>query len=44
MKADIYNKGLQFKMIVRIKGEGREMADGGFVDWTQQYAPARSQC
>ncbi|HTI11332.1 MAG TPA: hypothetical protein VL832_22320 [Puia sp.] len=31
-----YYKGLQFKMIVQIKGEEREMADGGFVDWTQQ--------
>jgi len=31
-----YYKGIQFKMIVEIKGRDIEIADGGFVDWTQQ--------
>ncbi len=31
-----YYKGIQFKMIVEINGQEREIADGGLVDWTQQ--------
>ncbi len=31
-----YYKGLQFKMIIDWDGRGIEIADGGFVDWTQQ--------
>ena len=31
-----YYKGLQFKVVIRIGGEELEIADGGFVDWTQQ--------
>ena len=31
-----YYKGIQFKMIIGIDGSEIEIADGGFVDWTQQ--------
>jgi len=31
-----YYKGIQFKMVVAINGQEIEIADGGFVDWTQQ--------
>jgi hypothetical protein len=30
-----YYKGLQFKVIINIKGQDMEIADGGFNDWTQ---------
>ncbi|GAB3929972.1 hypothetical protein [Larkinella terrae] len=31
-----YYKGLQFKAIITLRGQDHEIADGGFVDWTQQ--------
>ncbi|HVU58740.1 MAG TPA: hypothetical protein VHD83_26955 [Puia sp.] len=31
-----YYKGIQFKMIIEAAGREWEIADGGFVDWTQQ--------
>ena len=31
-----YYKGIQFKMIIEGAGREWEIADGGFVDWTQQ--------
>ena len=31
-----YYKDIQFKMIIEGAGREREIADGGFVDWTQQ--------
>ncbi|HEY4325803.1 MAG TPA: hypothetical protein VGN20_17550 [Mucilaginibacter sp.] len=31
-----YYKGIQFKMIIEINDKEFEIADGGFVDWTQQ--------
>lgn len=31
-----YYKGLQFKVYIRLQGSVAEIADGGFVDWTQQ--------
>lgn len=31
-----YYKGVQFKIIIEINGGQVEIADGGFVDWTQQ--------
>jgi hypothetical protein len=31
-----YYKGIQFKMIIEVNGREIEIADGGFVDWTQQ--------
>lgn len=31
-----YYKGLQFKVVIEVDGEELEIADGGFVDWTQQ--------
>jgi len=31
-----YYTGLQFKAIVAVEGQEVEIADGGFVDWTQQ--------
>ena len=31
-----YYKGIQFKMIIEVAGREWEIADGGFVDWTQQ--------
>lgn len=34
--ANNYYKGIQFKMIIQINEMQIEIADGGFVDWTQQ--------
>jgi hypothetical protein len=31
-----YYKGIQFKMIIELNEQEIEIADGGFVDWTQQ--------
>ena len=31
-----YYKGIQFKVIIEIGSREREIADGGFVDWTQK--------
>lgn len=31
-----YYKGLQYKAIITLHGQEHEIADGGFVDWTQQ--------
>jgi hypothetical protein len=31
-----YYKGIQFKVIIEIKDRELEIADGGFVDWTQK--------
>lgn len=31
-----YYKGIQFKMIIKLNDQEIEIADGGFVDWTQQ--------
>ncbi len=31
-----YYKGLQFKVYIRLENSVAEIADGGFVDWTQQ--------
>lgn len=38
-----YYKGIQFKMVVDLKGEDIEIADGGFVDWTQQLLGNRKE-
>ena len=35
-EANNYYKGIQFKMIIELNGLQIEIADGGFVDWTQQ--------
>jgi len=32
-----YYKGIQYKVDIRVNGKHYEIADGGFVDWTQQY-------
>ncbi|WP_421827143.1 hypothetical protein [Larkinella sp.] len=31
-----YYKGLQYKVLVTVRGQDYEIGDGGFVDWTQQ--------
>jgi len=31
-----YYKGIQFKLLVGIKGSEYEIVDGGFVDWSQK--------
>lgn len=31
-----YYKGLQYKVVIEVKGQSVEIGDGGFVDWTQQ--------
>ena len=31
-----YYKGIQYKVDINVKGKTYEIADGGFVDWTQQ--------
>jgi hypothetical protein len=38
-----YYKGIQFKMVVDLKGMEIEIADGGFVDWTQQLLGNRKE-
>lgn len=31
-----YYQGIQYKVDIRVNGKTYEIADGGFVDWTQQ--------
>jgi hypothetical protein len=31
-----YYKGIQYKVDIKVNGKNYEIADGGFVDWTQQ--------
>ncbi|MFD1142053.1 hypothetical protein ACFQ4C_13085 [Larkinella insperata] len=31
-----YYKGLQYKILITVRGQEYEIGDGGFVDWTQQ--------
>jgi len=38
-----YYKGIQFKMIIDVAGQEWEIADGGFVDWTQQLLEDRKE-
>lgn len=38
-----YYKGTQFKMIIDLAGRECEIADGGFVDWTQQLLEDRKE-
>jgi hypothetical protein len=38
-----YYKGIQFKVIIGVKGRTFEIADGGFVDWTQQLLQNRKE-
>ncbi len=38
-----YYKGIQYKVIIRIKGKTFEIGDGGFVDWTQQLLQNRKE-
>jgi hypothetical protein len=35
-KENNYYKGMQFKMVIEVNGQALDIADGGFVDWTQQ--------
>ena len=35
-KENLYYKGIQYKVDISYKGKTFEIADGGFVDWTQQ--------
>jgi hypothetical protein len=35
-KENQYYQGLQFKVVCRLQGRELEIADGGFVDWTQK--------
>ena len=41
--ANAYYKGIQFKMVVDLAGGEWEIADGGFVDWTQQLLEDRKE-
>ena len=38
-----YYKGIQFKMIIGLAGGEWEIADGGFVDWTQRMLEDRKE-
>lgn len=38
-----YYAGIQFKAVITIKGQEIEIADGGFVDWTQQILNNRKE-
>lgn len=38
-----YYKGLQYKVNIVVKGNSYEIADGGFVDWTQQLLQNKKQ-
>jgi hypothetical protein len=38
-----YYQGIQFKMIIEVAGREWEIADGGFVDWTQQLLGDRKE-
>ena len=35
-KGNNYYKRIQYKVDITMKGKAYEIADGGFVDWTQQ--------
>jgi hypothetical protein len=38
-----YYRGIQFKMIIDLAGREWEIADGGFVDWTQRLLEDRKE-
>ncbi|HZE82950.1 MAG TPA: hypothetical protein VE035_01515 [Puia sp.] len=38
-----YYKGIQFKMMIEMKGKVFEIADGGMVDWTQRLLGNRKE-
>lgn len=38
-----YYTGIQFKMMIGVDGTDMEIADGGFVDWTQQLLGNRKE-
>jgi len=38
-----YYKGIQFKILIGIKGNEYEIADGGFVDWSQKLLGNRKE-
>lgn len=38
-----YYQGLQFKIMLTIDGQEFDIADGGFVDWTQQLLQNRKE-
>ena len=42
-KENNYYKGIQFKMVIEVNGQVLEIADGGFVDWTQQLLGNRKE-
>ena len=42
-KESNYYKGLQYKADIVFKGKSYEIADGGFVDWTQQLLQNRKE-
>jgi hypothetical protein len=35
-KKNNYYQGIQFKVVITVKDQEFEIADGGFVDWTQK--------
>jgi hypothetical protein len=41
--ANNYYDGIQFKLIIGVDGREIEIADGGFVDWTQQLLANRKE-
>jgi hypothetical protein len=41
--ANNYYKGIQFKLVITINDQEIEIADGGFVDWTQQLLENRKE-
>ncbi|GGB15484.1 hypothetical protein [Puia dinghuensis] len=41
--ANEYYKGLQFKLYITVNGVEWEIADGGFVDWTQRMLENRKE-
>lgn len=42
-KSNLYYKGIQYKIIITVKGKEYEIGDGGFVDWTQQLLQNRKE-
>jgi hypothetical protein len=36
IRGNSYYKGMQYKVIITVRGQEYEIGDGGFVDWTQQ--------
>jgi len=36
VKENNYYEGMQFKIVIEVNGQSLEIADEGFVDWTQQ--------